>query len=57
MTEYRLDDVRGGQPGLTGGAYALLYRDEAGAPVEVVEFDNDGREIMRTYMGRRDDAA
>jgi hypothetical protein len=32
-----------------GGAYAVLYRDPAGAPREIVEYAADGTEIMRTY--------
>ena len=36
-------------PTPNGGAYAILYRDSNGNPVEIVEYNAHGSERMRTY--------
>lgn len=37
-------------PTPSGGAYAVLYRDDDGNPIEGVEYAADGSEILRTYF-------
>jgi hypothetical protein len=41
-------------PTPNGGAYALLYDHDDGT-LEIVEFDSDDREVLRTYVAKGDD--
>ena len=41
-------------PTPAGGAYAVALRDDQGRIVEIIEYDAEGNQLMRTYV--RDEA-
>lgn len=41
-------------PTPNGGAYAILYMDAHDRSIEIVEYDAEGRDLMRTYVAQSD---